>query len=434
MSFTRHAYPQDLARLVRKRWETLDHGADASGRALLPEPDVLERLLSVCYQASLLYEEGRPVTFRVAFAQPDHFDASRGPPESLDRLVLRPSRPFDEHELRRLARAAVFERSLIGVGAEAGELVVWGLVHSGPRWLRASRGGRRIAPDVASLLTVAVVGPGRVLVSKGTHVLAALAAGTIADVATDVFSAPWLGTLFDGFHEAQRAASAAAPEQSTLAGSLDPSFGRRLVEHLLRRIVATIRAGRHGGTLVFLPSRAASAVATGARHFALKYPLADEEPRRRIFRLAVDIMRHLTSTHPGASVGWREYEATADARLAALDEGLFEVAHLVANLADIDGAVILTDQFEILGFGAEISGALPDVETVQRSLDLEGLARIRERTDRVGTRHRSAYRLCQALPEALAIVVSQDGGVRFVRAQDEEVTYFDQIATAPWEV
>ena len=83
---------------------------------------------------------------------------------------------------------------------------------------------------------------------------------------------------------------------------------------------------------------------------------------------------------------------------------------------------------------AEISGTLADVERVDRSLDLEGAQRATERTDRVGTRHRSVYRLCQRLHDAFAIVVSQDGGVRFVRWHAGAVTYFDQIATGPWEV
>jgi hypothetical protein len=39
-----------------------------------------------------------------------------------------------------------------------------------------------------------------------------------------------------------------------------------------------------------------------------------------------------------------------------------------------------------------------------------------------------------ARQDALVIVVSHDGGVRFIRWQDERVTYFDQSATGPWEV
>jgi len=94
----------------------------------------------------------------------------------------------------------------------------------------------------------------------------------------------------------------------------------------------------------------------------------------------------------------------------------------------------MTDALELLGFGGEISGTLPEISMVSRGLDLDGTRREPVRTDRVGTRHRSAYRLCQALHGAVAIVVSQDGGVRFIRWQDDAVTYWTQPATGPWEV
>jgi DNA integrity scanning protein DisA with diadenylate cyclase activity len=44
----------------------------------------------------------------------------------------------------------------------------------------------------------------------------------------------------------------------------------------------------------------------------------------------------------------------------------------------------------------------------------------------VGARHRSAYRLSSALPGAVAVVVSQDGGVRWVCQKDSRVTYWEQ--------
>jgi hypothetical protein len=37
-----------------------------------------------------------------------------------------------------------------------------------------------------------------------------------------------------------------------------------------------------------------------------------------------------------------------------------------------DGAVVMSKQNELLGFGGMISGRLPDVERVWRALDLEG--------------------------------------------------------------
>jgi hypothetical protein len=442
------AYPRDLALLVQQRWTEMPYEkreqADATAEhpGELPELSALERLLSTCYQASLLHEEGRPVTFRVALAEPESFTALGGAPDGFHRLVLSRFRPFDRHELRRLAPAAGFQRSLIGVRfRDDGEFEVWGLVHTGPRWLQAVRGGRRAAQSIPPILMVAVTGPGRVLVSKGTRTVAALAGGTLADVATDVFAAPWLASLFADLHRAQWDEHAAIPVLSSEPyGSLEPAFGRKLAEHVLRRIVATIRGARHGGTLILLPAGSARALCADGRYLTLKYPFRDEEPRRRIFSLTVRIMSELARLHPLSQaetvprVGWAEYEASEDAKLIALDEALFEVAHLVAMLADVDGAVVMTDQLEILGFGAEISGALPEVDSVDRSLDLHGTRRVEEHTDRVGTRHRSAYRLCAKLHHALVVVVSQDGGVRFVRWHDGRVTCFDQIATGPWEV
>jgi len=134
------------------------------------------------------------------------------------------------------------------------------------------------------------------------------------------------------------------------------------------------------------------------------------------------------------TVGWTEYTASEAKRLVEMDQALFDVAHVIADLTHVDGAVLMTDRLELLGFGVEISGGLPPVSTVARARDLTGTERDLVRTDRVGTRHRSAYRLCRTLRDALVIVVSQDGGLRFVRWHHDAVTYWDQVATAPFEV
>jgi DNA integrity scanning protein DisA with diadenylate cyclase activity len=92
-----------------------------------------------------------------------------------------------------------------------------------------------------------------------------------------------------------------------------------------------------------------------------------------------------------------------------------------------DGAVVMSKRYELLGFGGEISGKLDDVETVLRALDVHGDRFEEESTKSVGTRHRSAYRLCKELPDVLAVVVSKDGDVRFVRQlEGGQVAYWDQ--------
>ena len=125
-----------------------------------------------------------------------------------------------------------------------------------------------------------------------------------------------------------------------------------------------------------------------------------------------------------STVGWDDYGRIRDGELTNLDEAIFEMAHMIATLTQVDGAVVVTKRFELLGFGGEIVGTLPEVHEVARALDLEGETYGLEATEGVGTRHRSVYRLCSACPDVLGIVVSQDGGTRFVRKKDSQVMHW----------
>jgi hypothetical protein len=429
------AYPSDLAALVLSRWRE----ATAAGQIDLPAPalSTLADVLSICYQATMLREEGRPVTFRLSLSEPDSFPPTEGPPAGLHRLVFTRPLPLDQHELRRLAPAVVFSRSLIGAAAVAGELRIWGVIHSGPQWLESVRGGRETEQAIPPVLIVAATGPGRLLVTAGAVTLAELRNGTLTGRAVDVFQAQW----FDGrLSDVGRVTRATHLRDREKAGEswaeVQSTFGTVLAGHVLRRIVATIRAAQHGGTLIMVPSDRMSELLLDGRYVRMKYGFTDEEARRRILTLMGHIMNELAKDEAAVSkeIGWTAYEASLSQQLGQMDEALFEVAHLVADLTRVDGAVLMTDCLEVFGFGVEIAGELPEVLRVARAHDLEGAEREWVRTDRVGTRHRSAYRLCQAVRDALALVVSQDGGLRFIRWHDDGVTYWEQVATGLWEV
>ena len=424
---------------MRERWGRYPKETEGAGDgdAGLPEAPVLEALLSTCYQASLLREEERPVIFRMIFADPQDFPEGDGPPEGLHRLEFEEPRPFDEHEIRRLSPAADFDRSLVGVSRdEDGELKVWGLVHSGPRWLRGVQGGRQPSAPLPPVPVVEVEGPGRLQVGKGSVAIAELEAGRLSSSYADVFASRWLPRLFAParaelveLHEAARREAAAV---GAVWAPLDPDLSRKVAQQMFRRLVSTVRDARHGGTIIIVPPERAGEVLAG-KSVSLKHTFVDGEPRRRFRTLIVRIMNRLAQSHgrggevayPGA-VGWEEYVWSEDRALAELDEAIFEFAHLVAGLAAVDGAVVMTRRFELLGFGGEISGELEPVQSVRKSLDLEGESTIEEGTQGVGTRHRSAYRLAGSLPDVLVVVISQDGDARFVRDKDGAVTCWDQ--------
>jgi hypothetical protein len=202
---------------------------------------------------------------------------------------------------------------------------------------------------------------------------------------------------------------------------------------MMKRVISVLRDARHGGTVIFVSLASAGDLSSEHPYIDLRYRFADGPARLSFPRLIVDILNRLgqlygTANHeqePGV-VGWEEFETTTDAQVETLDEALFETAHLIASLAAADGAVVMSKQNELLGFGGMISGRLPDVGSVGRALDLEGEKVAEEGTGNVGVRHRSAYRLAGALPGSAAVVISQDGGVRWVCQKGGRVTYWEQ--------
>ncbi|MDQ5812302.1 MAG: hypothetical protein M3358_16510 [Actinomycetota bacterium] len=148
-----HAYPKDLAYSVHDRWDDASPSVGPAPGAHLPAnppplPGVLQEVFSACYQASLMREEERPVTFRLILCEPELVPTEGGPPTGLQRLEFTAPRPFEVQELRRLSPAASYHRSLIGARLSGGGgLEIWGLVQSGPGWVRTFQGGRdRHAP------------------------------------------------------------------------------------------------------------------------------------------------------------------------------------------------------------------------------------------------------------------------------------------------
>ena len=200
----------------------------------------------------------------------------------------------------------------------------------------------------------------------------------------------------------------------------------------MKRVISVVRDARHGGTVIFIPLENTGELSSEYPYIVLRYPFADVRARLSFPDLVVDILNRLAQLYGTADqqepgiVDWEEFEATTDDEIATLDEALFETAHLIAGLAAADGAVVMSKQNELLGFGGMISGRLPAVKSVARALDLEGEKVAEEETANVGARHRSAYRLAGALPGSVAVVISQDGGVRWVCQKGGRVTYWEQ--------
>ena len=419
-----HAYPPDLARFA------YDHLVDSGAGCDLP---TLVEVLSVAYQASLLREEERPVSFRLLLSAPEAISLDGGPPTGNMRQRFERTRHLDAQEIRRLAPAAKMQRAMIGVSRTAAGLGIWGLLQTGPGWLHAIEGGAARSVSVPDGVSVTVAGPGRLVVSHGGVTIAKLAGGRVTGRSPDVFDSSWLP---NACAENRRELFEAHERASGATAQIDQELVRKIDQQLVRRIIASIRLAHHGGTVILLPQDRAEHVARSDRPIALKYRFVDEEPRRRYRSLQMRLLDALASDPEGRAHArtWEAYSRSTLPEIVALDEALLDLAHGIAGLADVDGAVVMSKRFEVMGFGGEIVGDLPDVPVVLRALDLEGDSYQEESTDAVGTRHRSVYRLSASMPEALGIVISQDGGVRIVANKNGNVTYWEELGTGPMDI
>jgi hypothetical protein len=252
-----HAYPEELAALVLARLEEL--GATPVGLSFPRDAAMFEAVLSVAYQASLLRDEDRALTFRVTIAPREAFDASLGPPNGAHTLHFEEPRDLSVHQLKKLTPAVKFERSVVAVYPDGDHIAIWGLLHTGPRWLRFVRGGRGAVAESVPALIVHVNGPGDLVVSLGQQTLARLYAGELNVPIVDVFQSRWLPEMFAPVRsEIAELHEEARNSSGEPWSDVDPDVIRRIGQSFIRRIIATIRGARHGGSVLVLPPRTCS--------------------------------------------------------------------------------------------------------------------------------------------------------------------------------
>src|SRR5262249_51234531 len=147
----------------------------------------------------------------------------------------------------------------------------------------------------------------------------------------------------------------------------------RVNQQLLRRSVQLIRGARHGGMILMVDATEASSLNRPGelRGMRLKYRFDPEEPTRRYNALLLEILRTLAAGSSKASVDWSDFAGDPSPELERLEQAVFELSRLIANLTAIDGALILDKRFGLLGFGAEVSAELPPPSQIWRALDAE---------------------------------------------------------------
>jgi hypothetical protein len=149
----------------------------------------------------MLREEERQIAFRMIVGPIDSFPLDGGPPDGLQVLPFAQPREFTTGEIRRLSPAVEFNRAMIGTTCTDTGLMIWGVIHTGPRWVREIHGGRDANLDLPPMLIVHVNGPGDLAVYCGAQILATLNEGEVEIGNVDVFRSRWLPAQFADVRE-----------------------------------------------------------------------------------------------------------------------------------------------------------------------------------------------------------------------------------------
>jgi hypothetical protein len=333
----------------RHRQEAIGRGQECL--APVPDAETIEAVIDAAFWASLRREEGYIPRISLAFL----------PPEKAERpLLFEVPLPLEAAALTRVAPAVERPGVHLGVWRQRGELCVWGTT--------------RAIPVLCFVLEVAA--PGLLVVKHHSgdesrkFVNAAVLEGDLIKVVDERASTkpdcPKLLTSLLGFE------SAASWVQSV---------------DVLVQLAVSMRAHGHGGSLLVVPA------GTEAWRESILQPIpyAVSPPLLELAELS--------------------RETDGKERHVWLD-ALRPTIGAIAGLTAVDGAVVLTDRYELLGFGAKIARrkGSQQIDQVTLTEPVEGAAPALVHPEQLGgTRHLSAAQFIHDQRDAVALVASQDG-------------------------
>jgi hypothetical protein len=351
------------ARLAAPRiWSHFTRHLDAArerGRlidALLPDPRDMEAAIDAAFWASLRREEGYVPKISLAVLPPER---------TAHPLLFEHALPLTPAALTKVAPAVERAGIHLGVWREGGELRVWGTL--------------RTIPTFAFVLEVAA--PGLLVIKHhrgeewGKFINVAVLEGDSVKVvdarASSLPDCPPLLASLLGFD---------SPDSWT--GS-DGSV------NVLVQLAVSMRAHARGGLLLVVPR------GSGAWRESIVQPIL--YTLHPPFAELADLMQ-LESKDVREGREWQD--------------ALARVIEMVGGVTAVDGATVMTDDFELLAFGAKITRrrGSPPVERVTITEPIEGgTAEVVHPTALGGTRHLSAAQFVQDQRDATAFVASQDG-------------------------
>jgi hypothetical protein len=429
-------YPANLLKELKAVWSIKRNQYETFSQ--LPSDKVLLELLEVVYHASFLTEESRRISVRILFSQLEIIKKKLNNPISNNRLSVlefEQKRVFSKGEILRLAPATDPEKMLIGVEYDSKKgLLIWGLVDIGSSWWKFIHGESGKGFNPPNELTISSTAPGNITVSRGGRILLNLNGGKIDKPLINLFSN---GPIYDFFKVVQdefykEVCTTLGTDSYNKKGS-DNSYPARVYVSYLERLIYAIKKMHHGGTIIIVPDKFSGEDLRLKDRVSIKYS-SNFNKVWSLLKKDLVFHRNYFDKHfelwdgkePVSVEDFQNYSIMEDEREDVKEE-IHDAVKFVASLSGVDGAVILSNKYRLLGFGGEVIANSSNLHYVSVASDVEGNNLIDIPIESFGTRHRSAFRFCSSYEDSVAIVISQDGGVKAIKRCGQKLILWPDI-------
>lgn len=231
----------------------------------------------------------------------------------------------------------------------------------------------------------------------------------------------WNSPLIDFFKEGQKELynEACIKLNREKYSQIDDDMPHSVYFTFLERLLNRIREKGHGGTLIIIPDEIKPNDGRLQDRISIKYPCYYNafdalvqylEASSKFYELLFALYEKKEITEKEFTDYERYQSDLKEAR-----EHVRRTASFLSSLSAVDGAVILTDKFKLLGFGAEITATSPSLKHIKVITDFEKSEGEYINIELFGTRHRSAFRLCSSFENSIAAIVSSDGDIRVAK-------------------
>lgn len=385
---------KELSMSLLEAWTAdQNHPHRDKDKRTIPSPEEFESFLDTIFQASLLKEEGESVMTSVAWVSKEDFIKWEIPRYRQSELCLHFDKPieFSAKNLAKMSGVTNGETSVLLAHGDGQNSFIWGIcyfesmietIESIPAGVDCSR---HFSPDCPTITTTGV---GSLEVSRGYSRIGRIENGEFLTSHPGVFTysiaGKYLLSVIDIEIE-EKSNAYKNPQEATVA---------RTYLSCIEYLVEVLSQRKQAAAIIVVPDKEKA-----CEYYDTSWGINGSLEMEVLLENKIKFMGVKDSS---GSLFNLKVSRTLSNRLRN-----------IADLAKMDGAVLLTPNLNVLAFGAKLKAKKWEGEIIKGPIPLFDSSQSID-FDRLGTRHNSALNFVGGVDGAVAFISSSDGPIRVV--------------------